>query len=103
MGSSAAKSGTSQARTNDIASSEDTRGTRIVMPVLYAVKQVNVASRSSAMTASAPTRPVSASPVRPRIRAVFVDANATLGAVADELLQLDTVDFTVNREPDIRP
>lgn len=37
------------------------------------------------------------------LRAVFVDANPTLGAVADALLALDGVRFAVNRQPDIKP
>ena len=52
---------------------------QIVMPLLYAVK------------------------MRAELRAVFVDANPTLAAVADELLHLDGVRFTVNRQPDITP
>jgi D-3-phosphoglycerate dehydrogenase / 2-oxoglutarate reductase len=37
------------------------------------------------------------------LRAVFVDANPTLGAVADTVLRLDDVTFTINRQPDIKP
>jgi len=37
------------------------------------------------------------------LRAVFVDANPTLGAVADSVLRLDGVGFTINRQPDIKP
>ena len=39
----------------------------------------------------------------PPLRAVFVDANPALGKVADDLLRLDDVHFTINRQPDIRP
>ncbi|MEO6749205.1 MAG: NAD(P)-dependent oxidoreductase, partial [Casimicrobiaceae bacterium] len=37
------------------------------------------------------------------MRAVFVDANPALGDVADQLLHLADIAFTVNRQPDIRP
>ena len=37
------------------------------------------------------------------LTAVFVDANPALGDVADRLLHLPDVAFTVNRQPDIRP
>ena len=37
------------------------------------------------------------------LSAVFVDANPALGAVAERLLHLTNVVFTVNREPDIHP
>jgi D-3-phosphoglycerate dehydrogenase / 2-oxoglutarate reductase len=37
------------------------------------------------------------------MRAVFVDANAALAAVADERLRLDGLSLTINRQPDIRP
>jgi D-3-phosphoglycerate dehydrogenase len=37
------------------------------------------------------------------LRAVFVDANPALAKVADGLLRLDDVHFTINRQPDIRP
>src|SRR5665213_3146412 len=39
----------------------------------------------------------------PPLRAVFVDANPALGKVADDLLRLDDVHFTINRQLDIRP
>ena len=39
----------------------------------------------------------------PGLRAVFVDANPALGDVADQLLHLADIAFTVNRQPDIRP
>lgn len=37
------------------------------------------------------------------LHAVFVDANPTLGDVADKLLRLTDVAFTIHRQPDIRP
>jgi D-3-phosphoglycerate dehydrogenase / 2-oxoglutarate reductase len=37
------------------------------------------------------------------LRAVFVDANAPLAAVAAELLHQDGVTFMINRDPDVRP
>ena len=37
------------------------------------------------------------------LRAVFVDANAELAAVAGELLELPGMAFAINRQPDIRP
>jgi D-3-phosphoglycerate dehydrogenase len=37
------------------------------------------------------------------LRAVFVDANPALAAVADTVLHLDGVAFAINRQPDIRP
>src|SRR5260221_6642013 len=39
---------------------------------------------------------------RSTLRAVFVDANATLGEVAQKLLGTIDVPFTINRQPDIR-
>jgi D-3-phosphoglycerate dehydrogenase / 2-oxoglutarate reductase len=62
---------------------------QIVMLLLYAVK--GRALPSTAMNATA------------ALRAVFVDANPALGAVADELLHIDAVRFSVNRQPDIKP
>ena len=47
---------------------------------------------------------MTAAPQRPRVlRAVFVDANPALAAVADEMLRLDGVAFDVHRDPDVRP
>ena len=37
------------------------------------------------------------------LRAVFVDANPALAAVADELLRIDGMAFAINRDPDVRP
>jgi D-3-phosphoglycerate dehydrogenase len=37
------------------------------------------------------------------VRAVFVDANPTLAAVAETLLQVPGLHVTINRQPDIRP
>jgi D-3-phosphoglycerate dehydrogenase len=37
------------------------------------------------------------------LRGVFVDANAALAAVADELLRTPGMAFAINRQPDIRP
>src|SRR5579862_956863 len=37
------------------------------------------------------------------MRAVFVDANPTLGVVADTVLRLDDVGFSINRQADIKP
>lgn len=37
------------------------------------------------------------------VRAVFVDANPTLAAVAETLLQVPGLQVTINRQPDIRP
>jgi D-3-phosphoglycerate dehydrogenase len=50
-----------------------------------------------------PIRPAVTAPPAGNLRAVFVDANETLGAVADRLLRLDDVGFIVNREPGIAP
>jgi D-3-phosphoglycerate dehydrogenase len=36
-----------------------------------------------------------------RLKAVFVDANPTLAGVAERLLRLEDVAFTINRSPDI--
>ena len=36
-------------------------------------------------------------------RAVFVDANPALAAVADELLHISGMAFAINRQPDVRP
>jgi D-3-phosphoglycerate dehydrogenase len=47
---------------------------------------------------------MTAGPHRPlALRAVFVDANPALAAVADAILHLDGVDFRVHRDPDVRP
>src|SRR6185312_14119494 len=47
---------------------------------------------------------MTAGPHRPlALRAVFVDANPALAAVADTILHLDGVDFRVHRDPDVRP
>ena len=45
---------------------------------------------------------MSATPATPTLRAVFVDANPTLGDVAQKLLRPGDVPFTINRQPDIR-
>jgi D-3-phosphoglycerate dehydrogenase len=37
------------------------------------------------------------------LRAVFVDANPALAAVADAMLRLPGVEFAVHRDPDVRP
>jgi D-3-phosphoglycerate dehydrogenase len=39
----------------------------------------------------------------PELRGVFVDANAALAAVADELLHVRGMAFAINRQPDVRP
>ena len=52
---------------------------------------------------SKPRRSVTVSPKSGELRAVFVDANPALAAVADELLQAPGIAFVINRQPDIRP
>ena len=37
------------------------------------------------------------------LRAVFVDADSALAAVADELLRVERMTLAINREPDVRP
>jgi len=37
------------------------------------------------------------------LRAVFVDANPALAAVADELLRIEGMAFAINRDPDVQP
>jgi len=51
--------------------------------------------------AGAPAAPGEAG--RAALRAVFVDANPALAAVADELLHVPGMAFAINRQPDIRP
>jgi D-3-phosphoglycerate dehydrogenase len=47
---------------------------------------------------------MTAGPQRPlALRAVFVDANPALAAVADAMLRLPGIEFVVHRDPDIRP
>lgn len=47
-------------------------------------------------------RPLSADPMKPPIHAVFVDANQTLGDIAEQLPSPDDIALTVNRQPDIQ-
>ena len=51
--------------------------------------------------AGAPAAPGEAG--RAQLRAVFVDANAALAAVADTVLEVPGMAFAINRQPDIRP
>jgi len=55
-------------------------------------------SSTPASSASAHTDATS----RPTLRAVFVDANPTLGDIAQELSGTIDIPFTINRQPDIR-
>src|SRR5882762_544882 len=55
-------------------------------------------SPTPASTSSAPT----GTTPRSTLRAVFVDANPTLGDIAQELSATIDIPFAVNRQPDIR-
>lgn len=52
---------------------------------------------------SMPRRPLMVRAESGVLRAVFVDANPALAAVADELLRVPGMAFAINRQPDIRP
>jgi D-3-phosphoglycerate dehydrogenase len=70
-----------------------TRVLRAALPNPEAATQVKPSSIAT---------PHAGAPPRPTLRAVFVDANPTLGDVAQDLLGTIDVPFTINRQPDIR-